>query len=115
MTSACSVLIQAFRGTGSSCIYPLLGCSQRPKWRFAATGTINPARSQGTRVNFATDIDEKNIEYARSNIIRNNLKPRIRPLLTKSTDSLIPLDALGLERYGFHSSRITIALQLSQY
>lgn len=25
-------------GTGASCIYPLLGCSQRPKWRFAGTG-----------------------------------------------------------------------------
>lgn len=25
-------------GTGASCIYPLLGCSQRP-WSFIATGT----------------------------------------------------------------------------
>jgi 23S rRNA (adenine1618-N6)-methyltransferase len=25
-------------GTGASCIYPLLGCSQRSKWRFAGTG-----------------------------------------------------------------------------
>lgn len=31
-------LISHFRGTGSSCIYPLLSCSQRPKWRLAATG-----------------------------------------------------------------------------
>ena len=58
----------------------------------------NLASYQGIRLNDATDIDEKNIEYARSNIIRNNLKPRIRPLRTKPTDSLIPLDALGLER-----------------
>ncbi|KAK0513586.1 hypothetical protein JMJ35_003950 [Cladonia borealis] len=71
-------------GTGSSCIYPLLGCSQRPKWKFVAT-----------------DVDEKNIEYARSNVIRNNLKPRIRPLRTKPTDPLIPLDALGLESIDF--------------
>ena len=26
------------RGTGASAIYPLLGCSQRPKWIFAGTG-----------------------------------------------------------------------------
>ena len=25
-------------GTGASAIYPLLGCVQRPKWRFAGTG-----------------------------------------------------------------------------
>jgi 23S rRNA A1618 N6-methylase RlmF len=28
-------------GTGASCIYPLLGCAQRPKWRFAGTGISN--------------------------------------------------------------------------
>lgn len=27
-------------GTGASCIYPLLGCAQYPKWRFAGTGKI---------------------------------------------------------------------------
>ena len=80
-----------------------------------ATGTINPANSPENRVNCATDIDEKNLEYARSNIIQNNFKPRIRPLQTKPTDSLIPLDALGLERYLFQSSRMTVALQLNQY
>lgn len=30
-------------GTGASCIYPLLGCAQRP-WSFIATGTLNPGR-----------------------------------------------------------------------
>lgn len=25
-------------GTGASCIYPLLGCAQRPLWKFTATG-----------------------------------------------------------------------------
>ena len=73
------------------------------------------ARSQECCINYATDVDEKNLEYARSNIIRNKLKPRIRPLLTKPTDSLIPLDALGLERYVIQSSKITIALNISQY
>ncbi|KAL9007335.1 MAG: hypothetical protein Q9173_007363 [Seirophora scorigena] len=32
-------------GTGSSCIYPLLGCAQRPKWRFIATGENEPPKS----------------------------------------------------------------------
>ena len=45
------------------------------------------------------DIDEKNLTYARSNIIQNNLKSRIRPFQTKPNDALIPLDAIGLERH----------------
>ncbi len=45
-----------------------------------------------------TDIDEKNLSYARQNILASNLKSRIRPLLTDSNDPLIPLDALGLDR-----------------
>ncbi|KAI4255930.1 MAG: hypothetical protein L6R42_006484 [Xanthoria sp. 1 TBL-2021] len=45
------------------------------------------------------NIDEKNLSYARQNILANNLKSRIRPLLTKPNDPLIPLDALGLEKY----------------
>ena len=44
------------------------------------------------------DIDEKNIQYAKQNILQNNLKSRIRPLQTKPTDPLIPLKAFGLER-----------------
>jgi 23S rRNA (adenine1618-N6)-methyltransferase len=27
-------------GTGASCIYPLLGCAQRPNWTFIGTGTL---------------------------------------------------------------------------
>ena len=46
-----------------------------------------------------TDIDEKNLTYARSNIIQNNLKSRIRPFQTKPNDALIPLDAISLDRY----------------
>ena len=88
------------RGTGASCIYPLLGCSQRPKWRFAVTGTL-PSRAK-EEVEFYTewntDIDEKNMTYAKRNIVQNNLKSRIRPLQTKPTDPLIPLDAFDLER-----------------
>ncbi|KAL8922219.1 MAG: hypothetical protein Q9208_005298 [Pyrenodesmia sp. 3 TL-2023] len=71
-------------GTGSSCIYPLFGCAQRPKWKF-----------------IATDIDDKNISYARQNILRNDLTSRIRPLHTKPEDPLIPLDMLGIESMDF--------------
>ncbi|MCJ1249465.1 hypothetical protein MMC30_006689 [Trapelia coarctata] len=71
-------------GTGASCIYPLLGCIQRPKWRFAVT-----------------DIDEKNLEYAKRNIIANGLKNRIRPLKTEPNGPLIPLDAFGLDSIDF--------------
>ena len=44
-----------------------------------------------------TDIDEKSLQYAKQNIIRNDLKPRIRPLLASPEDPLIPLERLGLE------------------
>ncbi len=44
------------------------------------------------------DIDEKNMHYAKQNILKNNLKSRIRPLQTKPTDPLIPLKAFGLNR-----------------
>lgn len=45
-----------------------------------------------------TDIDEKNFQYARQNILTNNLKSRIYPILRKSTDPLITLEPFGLER-----------------
>ncbi|KAL8669648.1 MAG: hypothetical protein Q9168_005774 [Polycauliona sp. 1 TL-2023] len=48
-----------------------------------------------------TDIDEKNLSYARQNILANNLKSRIRPLLTNPSDPLIPLDALCLDNIDF--------------
>ena len=44
------------------------------------------------------DIDEKNMTYAKRNILQNNLRSRIRPLLTKPNDQLVPIDALSLER-----------------
>lgn len=39
--------------------------------------------------------------YAKRNILQNNLKSRIRPLQTKPSDPLIPLDAFGLESIDF--------------
>lgn len=69
---------------GSSCIYPLLGCSTRPQWRFGGT-----------------DIDDKNLEYARRNVAQNNLTSRIRLLKTRKVSPLIPLDALKIHRADF--------------
>lgn len=93
-------LTSHFRGTGSSCIYPLLGCSQRPKWRLAATGNHTLSPDEISTIPVPTpnaEIDEKNFWYAKQNILQNNFQSRIHPLLTKPTDSLIPLDALNLE------------------
>ena len=44
------------------------------------------------------DIDEKNMTYAKRNILQNNFKSRVRPLLTKPNDQLVPIDAFSLER-----------------
>ncbi|EXJ54089.1 hypothetical protein A1O7_09426 [Cladophialophora yegresii CBS 114405] len=61
-------------GTGSSAIYPLLACAQRPSWRF-----------------LCTEIDDKNRHYAQRNISANNLATRIRMIDTDSTGAkLIP-------------------------
>ncbi|KAK4097688.1 hypothetical protein N658DRAFT_500200 [Parathielavia hyrcaniae] len=60
-------------GTGASCIYPLLGTAQRP-WSF-----------------LATDIDEKSLEYARTNVKLNQLEAWIRLLKRKPDDPLVPL------------------------
>ncbi|PGG98103.1 hypothetical protein AJ79_08984 [Helicocarpus griseus UAMH5409] len=60
-------------GTGASCVYPLLGCALRPKWRF-----------------IATDIDAKNLKYARDNVKRNILQDRIQIVENTSSNGLIP-------------------------
>ncbi|KAH0842288.1 hypothetical protein FOPE_07265 [Fonsecaea pedrosoi] len=65
-------------GTGASAIYPLLACRQRPQWRF-----------------LATEIDEKNREYAQRNILTNKLQARIRLVDTDvKGDRLIPTGQL---------------------
>ena len=87
------------RGTGASCIYPLLGCALRPKWRFVATGEITCGGIQSFHANEGRDIDDKNMEYARKNIIHNNLQDRIRPRLMTQKDSLVGLDGLSLQTY----------------
>ncbi|KAK1714435.1 hypothetical protein BDP67DRAFT_514070 [Colletotrichum lupini] len=70
-------------GTGASCIYPLLGCTQR-KWSF-----------------FATDIDSKSLEFAEKNVELNNLQSRISVIARAPQDPMIPLAALGTESLTF--------------
>ncbi|KAH6683571.1 hypothetical protein F5X68DRAFT_262997 [Plectosphaerella plurivora] len=61
-------------GTGASCIYPLLGCTERD-WSFVAT-----------------DVDIKSLEYARKNVQLNGLESRIRVLSRTVDDPMIPLE-----------------------
>ncbi|KZF23351.1 DUF890 domain protein [Xylona heveae TC161] len=71
-------------GTGASCIYPLLGCTQRSNWNFAGT-----------------DIDEESLKYARKNVAANELDQRITLFKSDRNGPLIPLDLLKLERIDF--------------
>ncbi|KAH8681718.1 hypothetical protein BX600DRAFT_392618 [Xylariales sp. PMI_506] len=70
-------------GTGASAIYPLLGCVQRP-WSF-----------------IATDIDPKSLSYARRNIEKNELGPRVQVVERSEKDPMIPLDELNLTHIDF--------------
>ncbi|KAI1948364.1 hypothetical protein LOZ57_002715 [Ophidiomyces ophidiicola] len=87
-------------GTGASCIYPLLGCAQRPAWTFLATGTPPPPPAflclveSNRQLILQSDIDESNIHHARRNIDRNGLQARIRLTRTRPEDPLIQLDAI---------------------
>ncbi|MCJ1478096.1 hypothetical protein MMC13_006771 [Lambiella insularis] len=91
------------RGTGASCIYPLLGCAARRAWKFAATGQSPLADSSSVIMHAETspEVDQKNVEYAKRNILANNLKSRIRPLKTASDDPLISLGTFGFESIDF--------------
>ncbi|OHW95266.1 23s rRNA (-n6)-methyltransferase [Colletotrichum incanum] len=70
-------------GTGASCIYPLLGCTQRP-WSF-----------------FATDIDPKSLACAKKNVEFNDLQNRISVVARTPQDRLIPLDEIGVDKLSF--------------
>ncbi|KAL7937350.1 hypothetical protein V8C35DRAFT_292280 [Trichoderma chlorosporum] len=70
-------------GTGASCIYPLLGCAQRP-WSF-----------------IATDIDEKSLEWAKKNVKLNDFDGRIQVVGRTPDDDLIPLDHLKRDSIDF--------------
>lgn len=60
-------------GTGSSCIYPLLGCRSLPSLTFVAT-----------------DIDEHSLSYARHNVTANQLSDRIDLRHVGQDDGLFP-------------------------
>lgn len=70
-------------GTGASCIYPLLGCVQRP-WSF-----------------FATDVDDKSLTFARKNVELNGLQGRIKVVPRRPEEPLVPLDELGIDSLDF--------------
>ncbi|KAG6018786.1 hypothetical protein E4U41_003584 [Claviceps citrina] len=70
-------------GTGASCIYPLLGCAQRP-WSFIATDNAPP------------DIDASSLEWAKSNVELNGLAHRIHVLPRSEDSPLMPLDEPGM-------------------
>ncbi|KAJ5042257.1 uncharacterized protein L3040_004810 [Drepanopeziza brunnea f. sp. 'multigermtubi'] len=71
-------------GTGASCIYPLLGCSQRPNWRFAGT-----------------DTDDRSFQFAKKNVQDNGLQTRIKLLQTQPDGLLLPLDQMGFDSIDF--------------
>ncbi|KKK16290.1 hypothetical protein ARAM_002534 [Aspergillus rambellii] len=71
-------------GTGCCSIYPLLGCTIRPRWQF-----------------IATDIDNDNIRTSSYTVKTNGLESRIRIVKTSPSDNLISLTALGVERIDF--------------
>ncbi|CAG8452394.1 2890_t:CDS:10 [Diversispora eburnea] len=59
-------------GTGASCIYPLLACTLNKNW-----------------VMLATEIDEKSVEYAENNVLRNNLENKISVVLNKTDKKIL--------------------------
>lgn len=67
-------------GVGASCIYPLLACASRPRWRM-----------------LGTDIDAHSLAYARRNVAANGLDARIRLALTAPESPLIPLGPQTLD------------------
>ncbi|KAG0174565.1 hypothetical protein DFQ30_003777 [Apophysomyces sp. BC1015] len=64
-------------GVGASCIYPLLGCATRSNWKFMGTGQ---------------DIDERSIQYARKNVMRNHLEDRIKIKHNDNPERILLLD-----------------------
>jgi 23S rRNA (adenine1618-N6)-methyltransferase len=89
-------------GTGASCIYPLMGCTERD-WDFIATG--NPFTTPLTRAPLIkADIDPKSLEYAYKNVTLNELGNRIKVVGRKPTDALIPLNDLNINNISFTMS-----------
>ncbi|KAF2771920.1 hypothetical protein EJ03DRAFT_11316 [Teratosphaeria nubilosa] len=71
-------------GVGASCIYPLLACATRPKWRM-----------------LGSEIDRHSLAWARRNVEANALQARISLVASEPDDPLVALQTLGLERLDF--------------
>lgn len=82
-------------GTGASCIYPLLACTQRP-WSFLATGQNLPKqpKDDDKKAHAPADIDEKSLGYARLNVKENGLEHRIKIVSRTPDQPMIPIDEL---------------------
>ena len=72
-----------YRGTGSTAIYPLLGCKLEPEWEFVATGTFYSPLNQIKRLRGTLELDDVSYECASGNVSTNNMESRIR--LEKAT------------------------------
>lgn len=68
-------------GTGASCIYPLLGVSRNPGWKF-----------------LGLEIDNNSIEFAKNNVQINSLQSSI-DIQLNNTDKIFPLDLLKEHEY----------------
>ncbi len=66
-------------GTGASCIYPLLGCTINPEWHF-----------------LGVEIKESSLEFAKSNIERNNLSDRIILKLNQDPGKVLSKDLIDI-------------------
>lgn len=87
-------------GTGASCIYPIIGCSQYPAWKFVGTGNYD-RQALAFLAKIALDIDMKSLGYATENVALNKLAHRIRVHETSTDRPIFPLDDLGLESCDF--------------
>ncbi|OAA63804.1 hypothetical protein ISF_04513 [Cordyceps fumosorosea ARSEF 2679] len=70
-------------GTGASCIYPMLGCIQRP-WSF-----------------IAADIDDESLRWAKKNIEKNHLQHQIKLVKSNSDGPIIPIVSAPAEDVAF--------------
>ena len=91
-------------GTGASCIYPLLGCAQRARWRFIGTGTglysfTTDGRRGLIRRTHEPDIDDESLQYARRNVALNHLERRVSLLKRTPAQALTPKDFIGEKRF----------------
>jgi len=55
--------------------------------------------AQPVRLTLDSDIDARSLQCARENVARNDLKSRVRLVKTSPEEPLVPLSALGLDRY----------------